>query len=70
MAYLNIQGDTCPKCGSQKTVETSRAEGCSYPERKVFLKCYNCGAETSYGIYKLMGNTLVKVGGWADPGPE
>ena len=59
MAYLEIGGDKCPKCGSTKTTETSKPT--NYPEREIFLKCYNCGKETSYGKYKLVGRTLVKV---------
>jgi len=59
MAYLGIQGEPCPKCGSRSTTEYSKPT--VPPEREVILKCYNCKKETSYGIYKPVGNTLVKV---------
>jgi len=60
MAYLGIQGDKCPKCGSTQTTEYSKPGGSSTTSREVMLKCYNCKGETSYGYYKLVGNSLVK----------
>lgn len=59
MAYLGISGTLCPKCGSTSTTEYSKPT--VYPEREVILKCLQCKAETSYGIYKLVGKTLIKV---------
>ena len=59
MAYLEIGGRPCSKCGSTATVEESRPT--SYPQREVLLKCYECKNEDSYGIYTLVGNALVKV---------
>ncbi|MCF8356624.1 MAG: hypothetical protein K9H48_19445 [Melioribacteraceae bacterium] len=58
MAYLGIDGEKCPNCGSTSTTEYSKPT--NYPEREIILKCYNCKQETSYGIYSLIGNELVK----------
>jgi hypothetical protein len=43
------------------TVETQKKTGGSNSEREVYVKCLRCQAETLVGVYKLYGNSLVKV---------
>lgn len=59
MAYVGISGDACPSCISTATTEISNPT--NYPEREVVLQCYECGKRTSYGVYKPVGGTLVKI---------
>lgn len=61
MAYLGINNDRCPKCGSTKTIEEQKPLHTSDMRREVMLKCLECKKVTSYGIYKLVGSTLVKA---------
>lgn len=61
MAYLEIGGDKCPNCGSTATTEISKPTDSFEQRREIFLKCYECGKETSYGEYKLVGRALIKV---------
>lgn len=67
MAYLGIDQTPCPKCGSRGTVEEGE---CLHPgvvshdpenPRRVILHCLQCGHRESYGIYKILGNTLIKA---------
>lgn len=59
MAWVGIRGKRCPECGSFVTDELQvPSEG---GERKVYLKCMNCGSENYYGTYRLQGSALVKV---------
>lgn len=60
MAYLEIGGTPCPKCGSTATMETQHFLVPREPRREVFLKCASCGHEESYGVYTIVGNSLVK----------
>lgn len=60
MAYIGIQGQPCPKCGSIGTVEIGKPTGGPNIEREVYLQCYECKHEESYGRYRLLANSLVK----------
>ena len=60
MAWVGIQGQKCPKCGSIYTDEVQKP--LSAPDlREIYLKCFKCGEETYVGTYKKVGNTLVKT---------
>lgn len=59
MAWVGIDKMSCPKCGSNATAEIQIPT--ISPERKVYLKCYQCKQDTYWGTYTLVGNALVKV---------
>jgi len=60
MAWVGIQGQKCPKCGSSYTDEVQKP--LSTPDlREIYLNCFKGGEETFYDIYKRVGNSLVKV---------
>lgn len=59
MAYVGIDGDPYPNCGSTATTEVHKPT--VYPEREVCLKCLECKKETLVGVYKSEGNSLVRV---------
>ena len=64
MAYLGVDRTPCPKCGGRATVEEQDflhpGERLGDNPREVFLKCMECGHRQSYGVYRIVGNTLVK----------
>ena len=61
MAYLGINNNPCPKCGSTATIEEQKPLHTHDMQREVILKCLECKKTTSYGIYKLVGNSLVRA---------
>lgn len=64
MAYLEINNEPCPKCGSTATIEEQDFLHTVDHQREIFLKCLECKERTSYGVYKLAGSKddiLVKV---------
>jgi translation initiation factor 2 beta subunit (eIF-2beta)/eIF-5 len=57
MAYVGIQGSKCSHCGSTATTEIQTPSG---GDREVFLKCFACRKETSYGVYVYVHGSLIK----------
>lgn len=61
MAYVGIQGTPCPKCGSSATQEVHKPTGGGGHERQISLYCHSCSHDAYWGVYKLLGNTLIEV---------
>lgn len=62
MAYLGIQGQACPKCGSNLTTEVHKPTNPpNHPKREIYLSCKQCGTETFQGIYTNIGGKIVKA---------
>lgn len=63
MAKALVDGTIpCPKCGNTITVENQKSTGGPDREREVYIKCLRCQTETLMGVYRMYGNSLVKVG--------
>ena len=62
MAYLGLQGQACPKCGSILTTEVHKPTNPpDPPKREIYLFCKQCGTQTYKGIYTNVDGRIVKA---------
>ncbi len=59
MAYIGIDGQPCPSCGSTATSEVSKPA--DYPKRDIYLTCLSCRNESFVGTYEPRNGKLERV---------